>query len=210
MGDKFFILGTGGLAEEVYGWIKSDIKSDKSSVLGFIKLEEDDPQELFGKKCMSFKEILSQYSEFNFLPAIANPKVKKERIEQAISNNGSPITYIHGSVILGENLSIGFGNIINPRCTISSNVKIGNYNLINCNSSIGHGTKIKNYVSLLGSVTLNGNVLIQDAATIGSGVIVHPGKKVGKNSNCGIGSVIIRNVEDNVTVFGNPAKKLNK
>ena len=43
----------------------------------------------------------------------------------------------------------------------------------------------------------------------GSGVLIVPGRVIGDDATLGIGSVIIRNVAAGVTMFGNPAKKIN-
>ena len=50
---------------------------------------------------------------------------------------------------------------------------------------------------------------IEDEVFIGAGVVIVPGIKVGKNARIGAGSVVVENVDDNLTVFGNPAKPVN-
>ena len=49
---------------------------------------------------------------------------------------------------------------------------------------------------------------IGDNVFIGSGVTIVPGIKIGKNARVGAGSVVIANVADGETVFGNPAAKV--
>ena len=62
----------------------------------------------------------------------------------------------------------------------------------------------------IGAGTVIGaGVKIQDEVFIGAGVIIVPGIRIGKNARIGAGSVVVENIDDNVTVFGNPAKPVN-
>jgi len=53
-------------------------------------------------------------------------------------------------------------------------------------------------------------VTIKEGAFIGSGVTLVSGITVGKNARIGAGSVVISNVKDGETVFGNPAAPIKK
>ncbi|MFC2169825.1 acyltransferase [Acidobacteriota bacterium] len=50
-------------------------------------------------------------------------------------------------------------------------------------------------------------VVLEEGCYIGTGAIVLPGVIVGKNSVVGAGAVVTRNVEENTTVMGIPAKE---
>ena len=49
-------------------------------------------------------------------------------------------------------------------------------------------------------------VIIGDNVWIGGGVIIMPGVKVGNNVVIGAGSVVTRDIPDNVIAFGNPCR----
>jgi acetyltransferase-like isoleucine patch superfamily enzyme len=51
-------------------------------------------------------------------------------------------------------------------------------------------------------------VTIGKGVTVGSSATIHPGKHIGDAATVGIGSVVIRNVPQRTTVFGNPARKV--
>jgi maltose O-acetyltransferase len=53
-------------------------------------------------------------------------------------------------------------------------------------------------------------VLIEEDSFIGTGSIILPGLKIGKNSLIAAGSIVIKDVPRNVVVGGNPAKILKK
>ena len=52
----------------------------------------------------------------------------------------------------------------------------------------------------------NKDVWIDDNVWIGAGVIIMPGIHIGKNSVIGAGSIVTRDVPENVVAFGNPCR----
>lgn len=100
---------------------------------------------------------------------------------------------------LGTNIGPGLhimhysGIVINPRAVIGSN-----FTIMQC-STIGNvrtGAKI-------GVPTIGDNVVLSSNSVIIGNI------KIGNNVMIGSGSVISKDIEDNVTVVGNPCKILN-
>ncbi|MBE6125329.1 MAG: sugar O-acetyltransferase [Erysipelotrichaceae bacterium] len=52
----------------------------------------------------------------------------------------------------------------------------------------------------------NEDVWIDDNVWIGAGVIIMPGIHIGKNSVIGAGSIVTRDIPENVVAFGNPCR----
>lgn len=113
-----------------------------------------------------------------------------------------------GTVVIGDN------NVISELVTIQrpldegEKTVIGNDNLIMAHSHIGHDVKIGNGCEICTGTILGGYVEIADGAKIKLGVTVRNRKKVGKNALAGMGSVIVKDVLDQETVVGNPAKPI--
>ena len=97
---------------------------------------------------------------------------------------------------------------INPESEYIRGAKISDFVLINCDTGVGHDSSTRMYSTVFEDVAINGNVSIGENVEIGSGVTIHPGVKL-KNTVCGIGSVIMRNVKENQLVLGYPAKRRN-
>ena len=79
---------------------------------------------------------------------------------------------------------------------------------MNLSVTMGHDCQIGDYVSIMSGSVISGHVIIKDGAYLGSNATIVPGKKVGDHAKVGAGSVVIRNVRDNITVMGVPAKKI--
>ena len=85
---------------------------------------------------------------------------------------------------------------------IHPDAKIGNNCTIFQNVTIGSGKyseKYKTNIPIIG----NNVVIYANASVIG-------GIKIGNNSIIGAGAIVIDDVEDNVTVVGNPARQVHK
>ena len=126
---------------------------------------------------------------------------------------------------LEKDVQIGPYSRVRDNSFISDGVYIGNYAEIkNCNirekSIISHFTYIgdatigANVNIGAGAVTCNydgeskHHTFIGDNCFIGSGTMLIAPLNIGAKSITGAGSVVTMNVEENITVVGNPARKL--
>tara|TARA_B100000963_G_scaffold5483_1_gene4139 strand:- start:2399 stop:3025 length:627 start_codon:yes stop_codon:yes gene_type:complete len=206
---KTYILGSGGLAREIYGWIVDHNKKaqKKIEIEGFLILDDaSEEQKIYGKDCLNINNL---NEPFYFIVGIGVFEYKLKGIQKALRCEGSPLTFIHHSVSIGEDVSIGEGCVINPRSSVSSGAKISDFVLINCDTGVGHDASIGSYSTIFGNVAINGNVSIGENVEIASGVTIYPGVKIDNNSKCGVGSIVIRNVKENQLVLGYPAKNRN-
>lgn len=114
-----------------------------------------------------------------------------------------------GWVHIEKNVRIGSNTCID-RGLFFDITNIGKYSQIDNLVHIGHGATIgQNSVivanSLIGgSCVLGNNVHVAMSATIRDGLII------GSNSKIGMGAVVTKDVDENTTVIGNPAKSIIK
>jgi sugar O-acyltransferase (sialic acid O-acetyltransferase NeuD family) len=201
-----YLIGNGGLAREVLGWMKHEESPLLPFLKGFLEVNGTNAGTyLHGYPVFDLDSITG---DFNFIPTIGNGVLREELVKSLISNGGCPLNYISSSVIMGSQITLGKGCIINPRSSISSDVTIGDYVIINCNSGIGHDVSIGDFCTLLGSNTVNGSVRIENNCLIGSSSTIRPGKLIGINSTVAMGAVVFKNVKAGTTVIGNPAKNI--
>lgn len=107
-----------------------------------------------------------------------------------------------------QDLIIGNGNVICPRCLISTRVKIGNFNIFNGYIPIGHDVTIGDFNVIMPCVNISGAVTIGDRNFFGLKSAVLQGVKIGNDTRIAAGSVVIRNTLDGLLYHGNPATKM--
>ncbi len=105
---------------------------------------------------------------------------------------------IEDRVEIGSNTSIDRGSLSNT--LIKRAVKIDN------NVQISHNVEIGENTMIMANSTITGSVVVGDNVWISPSVTVRNALKIGNNVIVGIGSVVTKNVEENTTVFGVPAK----
>jgi UDP-3-O-[3-hydroxymyristoyl] glucosamine N-acyltransferase len=111
-----------------------------------------------------------------------------------------------GGVLIGNNTEIGAnaviaGGILAPT-SIGNDVVIGNL----CN--IGHGAIVEDGVWMSVGTLLGGHTTVRAGATIAMGVSVRDNLVIGEGASLGMGSVVVKNVGENHSMFGNPAKRM--
>ena len=62
----------------------------------------------------------------------------------------------------------------------------------------------------MGAAAIAGSVTVRKSSNIGTNATILPGIKIGKNSFVGAGSLVNKDVTNNVVVVGSPCKILKK
>ncbi len=154
-----------------------------------------------------FLKLIGQKTEA--FVALDNIREKKKTIEMLINRRKvMPVNAVHNTAVVSAEAFIGHGNLIAARAVINPHATVGNHCVIHASAIIDINAILGDFVQIGAGAILNSEVEIGEGAFIGSGAIVVSGIKIGKNARVGAGSVVIENIEDDTTVFGNPAKKV--
>ncbi len=206
------IIGAGSFGREVAQMI-CDINMDKKewNLLGFI----DETADKIGT-VIDNNLVLGSFNWFEensnnnlyTVCAIGNPKDKYMLIKKANAYNVNYTNLIHPYAKICNFVDMGIGNIICYNSFISVNTKLGNHISINPDCGIGHDVVIQDYSVLYWDITLSGNVNIGKGCEIGSKAVVIPWKTVGNWSIIGAGAVVVKDIPDNCTAVGVPAKPI--
>jgi len=179
--EDIVIRGSGGLAREIAFLIERiNQEKPKWNLLGYIDIKD------LGEVKYGY-EVLGDDSWFE----------KNENINCVIAI---------GEAIMGKDIEMGYGNIVTSPSGFTAGICIGNFCLFNGLCTIGHDVVVKDFVSLMTFTAISGNVVINTKSFIGTGAILIPGITIGKEAIVGAGSIVLKNVKNSCTVFGNPAK----
>lgn len=206
MNNDIYIIGAG-----VHGEVILDIFLRKNiKPKGFL----DDNQNLWNKDLLGIRILggidLAKKINGKFVIAIGDNIKRKEIFEKLKLPLNSYINAIHDTAIISDFTEIGIGNMIIGGTVINIKTKIGNHVIINTSSSIDHHNTIEDFVHIAPGVTTGGNVFIGEGTLVGLGSKILPNIKVGKWSIIGAGSVVTKDIPDNVIALGIPAKVIKR
>ena len=160
----------------------------------------------FTVKCKSEQDI-----EKDVIIAINNPKIRscivEKFLEEKIKINFPNL--MDGTFIFDKEYStIGKGNIIMDFVGITGNVSVGDFNVIGARTGIGHDSKIGNFNTFSPRVSVSGHVTIGNGNTFGLNSAILQNKTLGDNNDIWSYTMILKNIKNNSTYFGMPAKKI--
>lgn len=121
-----------------------------------------------------------------------------------------PLNLISAYGLLDKLESYGEGIQVMPGAIAHKFSRIGKQCILNTNSTVDHECSLGDGVHIMGGASVAGRVAIGDFSTIGTNATVLPNILIGKNVYVGAGSVVTKNIENNVVVAGNPAKKMHE
>lgn len=142
--------------------------------------------------------------------AIGDNKTRMSLTNKLMSA-GLPLqTVYHPSAVISPSAKIGIGSVIMPQAVLNADVTIGNACIINTGATVDHDSQLGDGVHISPGVNIAGNVKICDCAWLGIGSSISNNLVIGTNSIVGAGCVVIKNIEPNKVVVGNPAKFLRE
>ena len=182
---------------------------DKINILGWIDNDQSKiGQVIFGYEVLGTPDILFN-PKFKSCFLVNNITrdgiVRKLTTEQLFKYNLPFISLVHPTVNI-RNVKIGNGVIIHEGVIIEDSCIIGDYVAIAAKTSIAHETFVGKYSFLATNVTTAGIVYIGEATTIWTSATITPRIKIGDRVKVGAGSVVLKDVDSDKTIFGNPAR----
>jgi sugar O-acyltransferase (sialic acid O-acetyltransferase NeuD family) len=160
----------------------------------------------------TFEEVLNKYekADLEFIVTVGEPNVRQLLYEKLDNNDLDYVTVADPGFILSKLSSINKGTIIHTGATITVNVHIGKGCLINTHVVIGHDVNVGDYTVISPNASIGGNVEIGPNCFFGSGAVIRNGITIGANSIIGMGAVVLKDVEPNSVMVGNPARFLRE
>jgi sugar O-acyltransferase (sialic acid O-acetyltransferase NeuD family) len=203
------IYGAGGLGSEIQMLIEHiNIYDKKWNFRGFFDDARKKGEIINGAELIGgLKEVNEYPDELSLVMAFGKPGIKKSVIEKIQNTNISYPVLIHPQAQIGNRdyVSIGEGSILTAGTIVAVNVKIGRHVLVNFGSIIGHDARIGDYTSIMPSVNVNGEVVVNACVYLGVNSTLINQIEIGENSTIGAGSVVFNSIRDNCMAIGMPA-----
>ncbi len=202
------IVGAGGHAKEILGIFAEN--GQDQNLFFYDGIASNHENFIFNKfKILKTdEEVIHLFKDDKqFVIGVGNPIKRQTLAEKFIKLGGVLTSIISKDANIGKyEIELGKGLNIMTGAVLTQNIKIGDGTLIHINCTIHHDCSIGNYCEISPSSNILGNVTIGDYCSIGAGAIILPNIKIGNNVVIGAGAVVTKDVQDNVTLKGVPAK----
>ena len=158
--------------------------------------------------------FLKEYGEspLGFVVAIGNPYGHvRMKLDQNLRHKGLvPISFADPTALICRSVQFGDGLQVMPGVILHNEVVIGRECIVNTKALVEHDCVLDDGVEVGPAAVLCGRVHVGENTWVGANATVRPRIKIGRNSIIGAGSVVVKDIPDNVVVAGAPAEVIRK
>lgn len=152
-------------------------------------------------------ELLNHLVEYEgIVVAIGNNNTRLDKHAELLSCGACMVSVVHPNSVVSKYADLGIGSVVMAGAIVNAGAKLGNCCIINTGATIDHDCLLGDSVHISPGAHLAGGVAIGACSWVGVGSNVRQLVQIGKQTVIGAGSVVVKNLPDSVTAFGNPAR----
>jgi sugar O-acyltransferase (sialic acid O-acetyltransferase NeuD family) len=184
--NRVALIGGGGFGREVLGYLQQDLKSGKAESIEIIAVI-DDNLECETARCNPELAVFSavrdipDWKNCQFLIAIGSVRLRRKVAAELLSLDVKPFRYVHSSVLVADDATIGSGCIVAPGTIVNAGAVIGDFCAINVYCSIAHGATIGSCSVLSPYCIVNGDASIGEGCFLGTRSTIYPRVHIGSD-----------------------------
>ncbi len=204
MGKRLLLLGGGGHCRSVLDTIRSLGQYTEIAIVA------PDTGETDGIKVIGRDEDIPELFKagwkdaFITLGSIGNTNIRR-KLYDLLKNTGMNIpAFVDPSAVVAETARIGEGCFVGKRAVVNAGAVIGTCAIINTAVVIEHDCMVGDFSHISPGAVLCGAVWVENDVHIGAAAVVRQGIKIQSGCMIGMGSVVLKDLPENVTAYGNP------
>ncbi|QXD14331.1 acetyltransferase [Rhodocaloribacter litoris] len=209
--EPLVIVGAGGFGRETAALVEAINRHTPAWTLqGFV---DDDPalagQSRLGYPLLGDVDWLLRQEGLHYVLAVGNPQIRRRLARRLAGAPLSPARLVHPEASVHPSSSLGAGSIICRGVTVTVDARIGTHVLLNLHSTVGHDAILGDYTTVHPGVHVSGHARTGAAVELGTGCVLLPGVHVGDETRVGAGAVVVRDLPENITAVGVPARPIS-
>lgn len=204
---KLAIWGTGSLGKEILSMIRMENHEKQWEGLIFID-DKCQEKEKYGLTVYTYDEFkkMFQQDEVRIIIATGEPLYRYKLAERVKKDQYMLGSYFSQSAFIGERTILGEGTVVFPNVYLGNDTHIGLNCIIHCNAKVESEIIINNSTFVSSGAFVGANTSVGCRVFVGPNAALFDHIMIGDDSIIGMGSVVIRNVENRKVFVGNPAR----
>lgn len=176
-----------------------------------IFIDDNKPEGTFmGLEMIGLDTAIKKYKDIEFVIAVGEPKTKRKIYERLLALNCKLGNVVSPDSQISPYCKLGNGLVIKRGAIISADAVIGDDTTIQSYACIGHDAVIGKHCQISTHVDIGGQTVLGDCVFVGLNAPVRELLNIGDNAIISAGAVVLKDVESNVTVMGNPARVISR
>jgi sugar O-acyltransferase (sialic acid O-acetyltransferase NeuD family) len=209
MTESLINVGAGGFARETAQAVRA---AGVHTLLGFL---DDDPAKhgtkVDGVPVLGGSALLADHPSARVLVCVGSARDYAARA-RVVERLGLPderyATVVHPSASVPDDCELGAGTVLLAQVVLTAAVRVGRHVSVMPQTVLTHDDVVEDFATLASGVRLSGGVRVGRGAYLGAGVLVREQLSIGAWSLVGIGGVVLSDVPAGQVWVGSPARRL--
>jgi len=117
-------------------------------------------------------------------------------------------TVVHPTAAVSATSRVGPGSVLLAHCVLTAAVRVGAHVAVMPHVVLTHDDVVEDFATLTSGVRLGGSARLERGAYVGSGALIREGTTIGAWSLIGMGSAVLGDVPPGEVWVGSPARRL--
>ncbi len=203
MKKKIAVFGGGAHSKVVLDII---LQSDEYEIAGVVDREGMAP---FGLPLLGREDDMNSICNMDIhavFIAVGSNHIRRILIQSAQEAGLELINVVAKDAVISTRVHIGKGVLINHGVIVNADACIGDGVILNTGCSVDHDCNIGAYSHIAPGVHISGSTQIGNESFLGTGSCVIDKITIGHHVMVGAGAAVVKNLPDNCTAVGVPAR----
>ena len=203
---KLLLIGGGGHCRSVTDSVLSNHIYDSVGIVDFIDSSSDEIPVVGTDEDLPSLFANGWTDAFITVGSVGSTAVRR-RLYYLVKQIGFSIPIIiDPSAIIAKDVLLSEGSYIGKRAVVNTGVSLGCCSIINTGAIVEHDCMVGAFSHVSPGTILCGQVRVGEDSHVGAGTTVRQMITIGNHVLVGIGSVVVKDIPDHVSAYGNPCR----